>query len=157
LLEDDPSKLTIYTDAHTSGMIPRWRDMAAIISTKIALIEVPPPEKLAAVVPVWSVVDWVKISAGTLTNRLIDLVTDADAWVAIERRWSDGDYSVRTQVYRRDCRSHDGSSPLLWINMLMTSTATAKEQELQGTSGGGGVTFDWTKRQMADQGESGET
>ena len=102
LLVDDPSKRAIYTDAHSSGMIPRWRDMAAIIATKLALIEAPPPESLAAASPnLFSGVDWAKISAGTLTMHLIDMIAFADAWAAIERRWAaDGDYSVRTRAYR---------------------------------------------------------
>ena len=48
LLADDPTKRAIYTDAHTSGMVPRWRDIAAMITTKTALIELPPPESLTA-------------------------------------------------------------------------------------------------------------
>ena len=101
LLVDDPSKRAIYTDAHSSGMIPRWRDMAAIIATKLALIEAPPPESLAAANPaLFSGVDWAKISAGTLTAQLFDIITFADAWAAIERRWADGDYSVRMQANR---------------------------------------------------------
>jgi hypothetical protein len=101
LLVDNPSKRTIYTDAHSSGMIPRWRDMAAIIATKLALIEAPPPESLAAASPaVFSGVDWGKISAGTLTQHFLDMITFADAWAAIERRWAAGDYSVRTRAYR---------------------------------------------------------
>ena len=96
LLVDDPSKRAIYTDAHSSGMIPRWRDMAAIIATKLALIEAPPPESLAAANPAqFSGVDWAKISAGTLTYHFYDMIAFADAWAAIERRWADGDYSVR--------------------------------------------------------------
>ena len=101
LLVDDPSKLAIYTGAHSSGMVPRWRDMAAIIATKLALIEAPPPESLAMANPAaFSGVDWAKISAGTLTQHFIDMITFADAWAAIERRWADGDYSVRTRAYR---------------------------------------------------------
>jgi hypothetical protein len=75
LLVDDPSKRAIYTDAHSSGMVPRWRDMAAIIATKLALIEAPPPESLAAANPALfsSGVDWAKISAGTLTSHFFDV------------------------------------------------------------------------------------
>ena len=109
LLVDDPSKRAIYTDAHSSGMIPRWRDMAAIVATKLALIETPPPESLAAANPalfsgMFSGVDWAKISAGTLTMHFFDMITFADAWAAIERRWADGDYSVRTRAYRWSAR-----------------------------------------------------
>ena len=101
LLVDDPSKRAIYTDAHSSGMIPRWRDVAAIIATKLALIEAPPPASLATANPaLFSGVDWAKISAGTLTLHFFDMITFADAWAAIERRWADGDYSVRRRAYR---------------------------------------------------------
>jgi hypothetical protein len=87
LLVDDPSKRAIYTDAHSSGMIPRWRDMAAIVATKSALIEAPPPESLAAANPAqFSGVDWVKISGGALTVYVTDMITFADAWASIERR-----------------------------------------------------------------------
>ena len=102
---DDPSKRAIYTDAHSSGMIPRWRDMAAIVATKLALIEAPPPESLAVASPaIFSGVDWVKISGGALTVHFCDMITFADAWAAIERRWADGDYSVRTRAYRWSAR-----------------------------------------------------
>jgi hypothetical protein len=69
--------------------------MAAIIATKLALIEAPPVAVLAAANPAWSPVDWARISSGTLTVFLFDMVTFADAWAAIEQRWTDGDYSVR--------------------------------------------------------------
>ena len=105
LLVDNPSKRAIYTDAHSSGMIPRWRDMAAIVATKLALIEAPPPESLAAAQPaLFSGVDWGKISAGALTVHFFDMITFADAWAAIERRWAAGDYSVRTRAYRWSAR-----------------------------------------------------
>ena len=41
MLADDPSKRTVYTDAYTSCLIPRWRDAATIISTKSALFDIP--------------------------------------------------------------------------------------------------------------------
>jgi hypothetical protein len=107
LLVDDPSKRAIYTEAHSSGMIPRWRDMAAIVATKLALIEAPPPESLVAANPAqFSGVDWEKISAGTLTHHFVDMITFADAWAAIEQRWADGDYSVRTRAYRWSSSPH---------------------------------------------------
>jgi hypothetical protein len=91
LLADDPTKRAIYTDAHSSGMVPRWRDMATIITTKIALIEAPPPESL----PFSSAVDWAKIYKNNLMISLLDMVAFADAWTAIERWWAIEDYSVR--------------------------------------------------------------
>ena len=43
MLADDPSKrgAYMYTNAHTSCLIPRWHNAAAIISTKCALIDIP--------------------------------------------------------------------------------------------------------------------
>jgi hypothetical protein len=162
LLADDPSKRAVYTDAHTSGLIPRWRDMAAIIATKLALIEAPPVAVLAAANPAWSPVDWARISSGTLTVFLFDMVTFADAWAAIEQRWTDGDYSVRPRPVPRLRRpthvmfvpyslAHNrvrrvaspqvmqptSPSPeriVFWITMVMTSKAAAKEEELQVTT-----------------------
>ena len=94
-------------------MVPRWRDVAAIIATKLALIEAPPPESLAAAMPAtFSGVDWAKISGGTLTVHLFDMITFANAWAAIERRWADGDYSVRTRAYRRSPSPRRVSCPL---------------------------------------------
>jgi hypothetical protein len=66
LLADDPTKRAIYTDAHTCGMVPRWRDMAAISTTKTALIEPPPPESLAALGSWAAAMDWAKIYNNTL-------------------------------------------------------------------------------------------
>lgn len=130
LLADDTSKRDVYTDAYSSGMVPRWRDMAAIIRTKTALIEAPPPESLATANPAWSEVDWAKIGMGALVVHLFDMVAFTDAWAAIERRWAAGDYLVMQPAI---------PSPallVLTINMIMTSAATAKEAELQGASSG---------------------
>jgi hypothetical protein len=55
----------------------------------------PPPEILAAVAPWAAALDWAKIYSNHLTLPLYEMVTFADAWAAIERRWADGDYSVR--------------------------------------------------------------
>jgi hypothetical protein len=40
MLADDPSKRGVYTDAHTSCLIPRWRDAATIISSKSASFDI---------------------------------------------------------------------------------------------------------------------
>ena len=96
LLADDPTKRAIYTDAYTSGMIPRYRDIAAITTTKTALIEVPPPESLAALGPWAAAVDWGKMFSNNLIIPFYDMAVFADVWAAIERRWADGDYSVRS-------------------------------------------------------------
>ena len=48
----------------------------------------------------WKAFDWEKHSLSDLMYHLFDMVAFADAWAAIERRWADGDYSVRTRAYR---------------------------------------------------------
>ena len=98
MLADDSIKRAVYTDAHTSGMTPRWRDIATIITTKTALIEAPRPESLYALGPWVAAVDWAKINGGALTVPFWDMVTFTDAWAAIEKRWADGDYSVCARV-----------------------------------------------------------
>jgi hypothetical protein len=77
-------------------MLPRWRDIATVITTRTALIEAPPPESLNALGPWASALDWGELTLGTLTNPLFDMVVFVDAWAAIERRWAYGDYSVST-------------------------------------------------------------
>jgi hypothetical protein len=65
--------------------------MTAIIATKLALIEAPPPESLATVNPAqFSGVDGAKISAGALTMHFFDMTTFADAWAARTTRYACG-------------------------------------------------------------------
>jgi hypothetical protein len=42
-LLEDPAKHQFYMEAHTRCIAPRYREVAAIFSTKSALIENPPP------------------------------------------------------------------------------------------------------------------
>jgi hypothetical protein len=72
-------------------MIPRWREVSRIISTYLAMIEAPPPQRLNTLFPA---VDWVKFSSGLLTFHFFDMCALADAWTSIERRWIEEDYSV---------------------------------------------------------------
>ena len=84
-LLEDPAKCQIYIEAHTSCIAPRYRDVAAILSTKSALMEPPPPSYLDGVYPADGV-DWTKFSGGSLTSHARDMAVFAHAWVPLERR-----------------------------------------------------------------------
>jgi hypothetical protein len=47
-LLEDPAKRQLYIEAHTGCIAPRYRDIAAILSTKSALIELPPDPTFTA-------------------------------------------------------------------------------------------------------------
>jgi hypothetical protein len=85
-LLEDPAKRQIYIEAHTGCIAPRYRDVAAILSPKSALIENPPPSYLDGVYPADGI-DWTKFSAGTLSFHMFDMCTFAHAWAPLERRW----------------------------------------------------------------------
>jgi hypothetical protein len=88
-LLEDPDKRQIYTEAHTSCIAPRWRDVATILSTKSALMELPPTSYLDGAFPD-AFPDWTKISAGTLKTHMLDMAAFAHAWAPLERRWEVG-------------------------------------------------------------------
>ena len=86
-LLEDPAKRQVYIEAHTSCIAPRHRDVAAILTTKSALIENPPPSYLDGVFP-HGVADWTKFSGGSLSNYMSnDMGAFAHAWAPLERRW----------------------------------------------------------------------
>ena len=85
-LLEDPAKRQIYIEAHASCIAPRWREVAAILSTKSALMENPPPSYLDGVYPADGI-DWTKFSQGSLSLHMIDMATFAHAWAPLERRW----------------------------------------------------------------------
>ena len=85
-LLEDPAKRRVYIEAHASCIAPRYRDVAAILSTKSALIENPPPTYLDGVHPADGV-NWTKFSGGTLSYHMHDMGTFAHAWAPLERRW----------------------------------------------------------------------
>jgi hypothetical protein len=89
VLLEDPAKRQVYMEAHTSCIAPRYRDVAAILSTKTALMEPPPPAYLDGVFPADGV-DWTKFSLGTLSWHMSDLGSFAHAWAPLERRWEAG-------------------------------------------------------------------
>ena len=88
-LLEDPAKRQIYIEAHTSCIAPRYRDAAAILSTKSALMEPPPPSYLDGIFPA-GVADWTKFSSGTLSYHMNDMGAFAHAWAPLERRWEAG-------------------------------------------------------------------
>jgi hypothetical protein len=85
-LLEDPAKRQVYIEAHVSCIAPRYRDIAAILSTKSALMEPPPPSYLDGVYPA-ARIDWTKFSGGTLSHHMIDMGAFAHAWAPLERRW----------------------------------------------------------------------
>jgi hypothetical protein len=88
-LLEDPAKRQLYIEAHTSCIAPRYREVAAILATKSALMEPPPPSYLDGVCPA-GVADWTKFSQGTLSTTMFDMGTFAHAWAPLERRWEAG-------------------------------------------------------------------
>ena len=85
-LLEDPAKRQVYIEAHTSCIAPRYREAAAILSTKAALMEPPPPSYLDGVYPAAGI-DWTKFSLGTLSYHMFDMAAFAHAWAPLERRW----------------------------------------------------------------------
>jgi hypothetical protein len=85
-LLEDPAKRQIYIEAHTSCIAPRYREVAAILSTKSALMENPPTSYLDGVYPADGI-NWAKFSGGTLSFHMFDMGAFAHAWAPLERRW----------------------------------------------------------------------
>ena len=88
-LLEDPAKRQIYIEAHASCIAPRYRDVTAILSTKSALIENPPPSYLDGPYPADGV-NWTKFSGGSLSYHMFDMATFAHAWAPLEQRWEAG-------------------------------------------------------------------
>ena len=84
-LLEDPAKRQVYIEAHASCIAPRCRDIAAILSTKSALMEPPPPSYLDGVYPAAGI-DWTKFSS-TLSYHMWDMGAFTHAWAPLERRW----------------------------------------------------------------------
>jgi hypothetical protein len=85
-LLEDPAKRQVYMEAHAGCIAPRYREVAAILSTKSALMEPPPASYLDGVYPADGV-SWTKFSAGTLSSYMYDMAAFAHAWAPLERRW----------------------------------------------------------------------
>jgi hypothetical protein len=100
-LLEDPAKRQVYIEAHTSCIAPRYRDVAAILSTKSALMELPPASYLDGIYSADGV-DWTKSSGGTLAHHMIDMAAFARAWAPLERRWEAAGAAVAM------CHARDG-------------------------------------------------
>jgi hypothetical protein len=96
-LLEDPAKRQLYIEAHTSFIAPRYRDVAAILSTKSALMEPPPPSYLDGLYPADGV-DWTKFTGTSLSTPSIDMGPFAHAWAPLERRWEAGGASNSTHA-----------------------------------------------------------
>jgi hypothetical protein len=88
-LLEDPAKRQIYIEAHAGCIVPSYREIAAILSTKTALMEPPPPSHLDGVYTA-DEIDWTKFSGGTLSFHMFDMSAFAHAWAPLERRWEAG-------------------------------------------------------------------
>jgi hypothetical protein len=99
-LLEDPAKRQVYIEAHTDCIVPRYREVATILSTKSTLMETPPASYLDGVFPADGV-DWTKFFTGTLGTPMLDMAAFAYAWAPLERRWEAGGALVmcHTLVY----------------------------------------------------------
>jgi hypothetical protein len=88
-LLEDQAKRQLYIEAHTGCIAPRYREVAAILSTRSALMESPPGSYLDGVFPD-GVTDWTKFSGGSLSFHMLDMAAFAHAWALLERRWEAG-------------------------------------------------------------------
>jgi hypothetical protein len=88
-LLEDPAKRQLYIEAHAGCIAPRWRDVAAILATKSALMEPPPASYLDGAYSA-DAVDWTKFSGGSLSVHMSDMAAFAHAWAPLERRWEVG-------------------------------------------------------------------
>ena len=100
-LLEDPAKRQLYIEAHTSCIAPHYRDVAAILSTKSALMENPPASHLDGVFPD-GVTDWTKFTAGTLSRFIHDMAAFAHAWAPLERCWEAGGTLPFVWMYTRE-------------------------------------------------------
>ena len=156
-LLEDPAKRQLYIEAHASCIAPHYREVAAILSTKSALMENPPASYLDGVFPD-GVADWTKFSIGTLSSHMVDMGAFAHAWAPLERRWESGGAPATRCTRPHHCVPLGGSwaaadswaqladfsrmqpaqpNPGLIVIMIfakMISAAGAKEAELQGSS-----------------------
>jgi hypothetical protein len=88
-LLEDPAMRQVYTEAHVGCIAPRYREATAILSTKSALMEPPPPSYLDGAYPADGI-DWTKFSVGSISYHMIDMAAFAHAWAPLERRWEAG-------------------------------------------------------------------
>jgi hypothetical protein len=97
-LLEDPAKRQVYIEAHASCIAPRYREVAAILSTKTALVENPPASYLDGVYS-HAAIDWTKFSAGSLSAHMQDMGAFAHAWMPLERRWEAGGAAACTRPH----------------------------------------------------------
>jgi hypothetical protein len=88
-LLEDPAKRHVYIEAHAGCIAPRYREVAAILATKSALMENPPASYLVGVYPADGM-NWTKFLGGTLSYPMMDMAAFAHAWAPLEHRWEVG-------------------------------------------------------------------
>jgi hypothetical protein len=93
VLLEDPAKRQVYIEAHASCITPRYREVAAILETRSALMENPPASYLDGAFPA-DEIDWTKFSGGSLSVHMVDMAAFAHAWAPLERRWESGGAAI---------------------------------------------------------------
>jgi hypothetical protein len=123
-LLEDPAKRQLYIEAHVGCIAPRWREITAIMSTKSALMEPPPPSHLDGVYA-HAGVDWTKFSGGTLSFHLVDIGAFAHAWAPLERRWEAGGVPLfhSTRCHNYTCEGPASHNSILVLPTLCESQA----------------------------------
>jgi hypothetical protein len=110
-LLDDPAKRQLYIEAHAGCIVPCWREVAAILLTKSALMEQTPPSYLDGAFSADGV-DWTKFSAGSLSVHMQDMGAFAHAWGPLERRWEAGGALAIMRSYALPCSMPHCCAPL---------------------------------------------
>jgi hypothetical protein len=120
-LLEDPAKRQVYIEAHASCIAPCYREIAAMLSTKSALMEPPPGTYLDVLFPT-GVADWTKFSGGSLSYHMLDMATFVHAWAPLERRWEAEGVPVPTHHTQVQCANPCvGDGRLMYRLNLQTS------------------------------------
>ena len=126
-LLEDPVKREVYIDAHTSCMVPCWREVATIFVMKGHLLPRPPLAHLDSVFP-GDITSWTKFMGGTLFFMQALMGVFADAWAPLARRWDAGDFS---RMQPTPANPQEAVSVV--VGHMMT-IASANQKELEGAT-----------------------
>ena len=126
-LLEDPVKREVYIDAHTSCMVPCWREVATIFVMKGHLLQRPPPAHLDSIFR-GDITSWTKFMGGTLSYMQALMGVFADAWAPLARRWDAGDFS------RMQPAPANPQEAVAVVFVHMATTAGANQKELEGAT-----------------------
>ena len=131
-LLEDQAKRQLYIEAHTSCIAPRYREVAAILSTKSALMEPPPASYLDGVFTADGV-NWTKFSGGSLSVHMFDMAAFAYAWTPLERRWEAGG-ATDALAHHAIILALEWKPRLIWRVNWQTSPECSPSSRTRGTS-----------------------